>query len=257
VAEVLVHEGDLVQQYQLLIRLDDREQRAAVAEAEAGLQAAQAQLAKLNAGPREQEVVAADAAVKIAQANLTRITDGTPDPLVSALDQSVARTIAEEDLRRAQAELDLLQSGARPEDIAIAEAAVAEADAMLQQKRLALAATEIRAPFSGMIASLKLEVGQQLELLAPVVQIADLTDWQIESDQLDEWGVVNVRVGDEVKITFDAIPSLTLTGTLTHIGPAGMYEDDGVTYAMIVKPAAHDPRVYWNMTAQIVFDAAR
>jgi HlyD family secretion protein len=257
VADVLVDEGDLVVQNQLLVQLDNHEQQTAVAGAQAGLQAAQAQLDKLKAGAREQEITIADAAVRIAQANLTKLEEGMPNPAVSAIVQSVAKTTAEEELRRAQAQLDLIQASPRPEDVAIAEAAVAEAEATLQQKQLELAATEIRAPFAGTVAVVDVELGQQLELFQPIIQIADLTNWRIESDQLDEWSVVNIKIGDPVEISFDALGDVTVTGTLVHVRPVGNLDNDNVTYSVVVQPDWYDPRIRWNMTTQMVFHAQR
>jgi HlyD family secretion protein len=252
--EILVREGDQVEENQVLIRLGNEEQKVAVAQAEAGLRAAQAELDKLKAGARPQEIEAAEAAVEIAQANLTKISEESQNLNVPSLDKEVSKTIAEAELRRAQADLELLQSGSREEDLAIAEATVAEAEASLQQQQLALAATELRAPFAGTIASMDLEVGETIAQGATIAQLADFTNWMIKSDELDELSVVNVNPGDEARIAFDAIPGLELTGTLEHIRPIGNYDEGDVTYSTIIVPTERDPRVRWNMTAQIIFN---
>jgi len=70
VAEVLVQKGDYVKAGDVLARLEAGELKQAVAQAEAGLAAAQAALAKLKAGARPEEVAAAEAGVTSAQANL-------------------------------------------------------------------------------------------------------------------------------------------------------------------------------------------
>lgn len=257
IVDIPVNEGDIVQKDQVLVRLDNREQMTTLAETEATLHAAQAQLEKLKAGPLPQEIAIAESNVEIAQANLSRITEGTPDLNVTSLDMNVSRTVAEAELRRAEAELALLQSSAQAEDIAIAEANVARAQADLQRAQLALEATELRAPFAGTVASLDLEVGEQIGIPSPVVQIADLTEWQIVSQDLDELSVVNVQAGDKVAITFDAIPNLELLGTVTHIRPVGNYSRGSSTYSVIVKPDSVDSRVRWNMTTQLVFQPSQ
>ncbi|MCC6456166.1 MAG: HlyD family efflux transporter periplasmic adaptor subunit [Caldilineaceae bacterium] len=249
--EILVKEGDVVEAGQPLLRLVSDQQAVAVTQAEADLRAAQANLAKLQAGPVSETVTVAQAAVDIAQANLAKISADAQDLTLASSQLAVNKATAEAEVRRAQAELDLLQSGTRAEDIAAGEAAVASAEADLQTKQLELAVSELRAPFAGTIASVDFEVGEYVDPDSVVLTIADLAQWQVQSNELDELNVVNVQVGDEVTIAFDAIPGLELTGTLAHIKPLGTYDDGHVTYTVIVVPNERDPGVYWNMTAQL------
>ena len=72
VAEVLVAEGEQVAAGQMLVRLDSARQAAAVTQAEAQLQRAQAALAELKAGLRDEERRSAQAALDAAQARLDR-----------------------------------------------------------------------------------------------------------------------------------------------------------------------------------------
>src|SRR5215813_6452851 len=70
VAWIGVEKGDLVQQGQVLVRLEDQEFRAQVNQAKANLAAAQARLDQLRAGSRPQEKLKDKAAVMQAEANL-------------------------------------------------------------------------------------------------------------------------------------------------------------------------------------------
>jgi multidrug efflux pump subunit AcrA (membrane-fusion protein) len=251
IAEILVKEGELVEANQPLVRLVSSQQAVAVTQAEANLRAAQAKLAKLQAGPQAEAVTVAEAAVDIAQANLDKISADAQDPTIATSQSAVAMTIAEAELRRAEAELALLQRGALAEDIVTAEAEMNVAEADLQANELVLAASELQAPFAGTVASIDFEVGEYVAADDVVLTVSDFDAWQIESTELDEVGVVNVAVGDKVEITFDAIPDLELTGTLTHIKPVGTYDEGNVTYTIIVVPDQRDARVRWNMTAQL------
>lgn len=117
VAEVLVAEGDQVKQGQPLVRLDSKRQAAAVAQAQANLAAAEAQLAKLQAGATAEEVAVAEQAVEVARAGLK-----TPTAAVAS----------------AQANLNRLQAGATPEELAIAQRRIEQAKNVLwnmQNKR--------------------------------------------------------------------------------------------------------------------------
>ena len=101
---------------------------------------------------------------------------------------------------------DLVEAGARSETIAAAEAEVAAAEAGLEQARVALAETELKAPLAGTVASLEVKEGEQVVPGSPVVVLADLSAWQIETDDLTELNIVRIREGDPVKISVDAIP---------------------------------------------------
>jgi multidrug resistance efflux pump len=57
-------------------------------------------------------------------------------------------------VRSAEAELDLLKSGARLESVVVAEAAIAEAEAAVQRAQADLANTELRAPVAGVVTTL-------------------------------------------------------------------------------------------------------
>jgi len=251
IAEILVKEGDRVEANQPLARLDNRQQANAVVQAEANLRAAQANLAKLQAGPQAESVTMAEAAVEIAQANLDKVTKDAQDPTMINSETTVAKTVADAELRRAQAELELLRSGTRTEDLESAQAQVDGAKAEVQADQLALEATELRAPFAGTIASVNFEQGEYVAADDVVTTLSDFDGWQIASNDLDELSVVNVQVGDDVMIAFDAIPDLKLTGKVTHIKPLGTSDKGNVTYTIIVVPDQRDPRVLWNMTTQL------
>lgn len=257
VAEVLVREGDEAAAGQVIARLDNAQQLVAIAQAQARLRAVQATYDELAAGPQPQAVAIAQAALDVAQANLMKLTDAPPTLDVTALDLNVSKIIAEADIRRAQAELELKQMGASAEALTVAEAEVAEAQADLKQRELELAATELQMPFTGVIAALDLEIGTQVLAGTPVVQVADFTTWQIKTDGLTELNVVHVKEGMTVTVTVDALPELVLHGTLLHIRPLGENKQGQITYTAIVQPAQTDPRLRWNMTAAVIIDPER
>jgi HlyD family secretion protein len=123
---------------------------------------------------------------------------------------------------------------------------------------LELADTELKAPFAGTIASLDLEVGEQVSAAAPapVVRLADLTSWRVETDDLTEINVVYVQEGDSVSISIDALPELELTGTVERIRPLGENKQGDITYTATIIPASSDERLRWNMTASVIIDTA-
>ena len=206
--------------------------------------AAQARLAQLQKGSSPADIAADRARVQRAQAQLDQLTAINPADVAAA----------EAEVRRAQAQLDLLAAGPRPEAIAAAEAEIAAAQAALAQARIALAETELRAPFAGTIAALDARVGEHVGSGNPVVQLADLATLQIETDDLTELNVVRVREGAPATVTFDAIPGLTLTGKVLRIKPLGENKQGDMTYTVVIQPDQLDDRLRWNMTAAVAIE---
>jgi multidrug resistance efflux pump len=208
-------------------------------------EAARARLEAIKKRATAADIAAARAGVDQAQAQL----DALKAPARSA---DVAA--AEAEIRRAQAQLDLLEAGARPETIAAAEAEVAAAEAALEQAKIALSETELYAPSAGTVASLEAKVGEQVAPGSPVVWLADLSAWQIETDDLTELNIVRIQEGDPVTITFDAIPDLELPGKVVRIEAIGESKMGDITYTVIIVPDEDDDRLRWNMTASVVIE---
>jgi HlyD family secretion protein len=123
---------------------------AQLAQSDANIQAAQAALDKLNAGPTAEEISIAQAGVDSAKAKLDSLTAGPePEELAAAqaqVDQAQAGLdqlkaggtqaeidAAQADVDKAQAALDKLKAGPTAEDIRVAEEELAQARANLDK----------------------------------------------------------------------------------------------------------------------------
>ena len=208
-------------------------------------EAAEATYQALLAGASDAEIAAAQARVRKAEAELDKVRQ-------SARDSDIAE--AESEVRRVQADLDLLKAGTRTEQIVKAEADVVGAYATLRKAQAALSDTELRAPFAGTIAWLNTRVGERTDPGQPLIQLADLSSWIIETDDLTEIEVVDVLVGAPVSITFDAVTDLELPGHVVWITPYGEKKEGDITYTVRVCPEEGDPRLLWNMTAIVNID---
>jgi HlyD family secretion protein len=206
--------------------------------------AAQARLTELQKGASPADITAARARVQRAQAQLDLLTEVNPADVAEA----------EAEVRRAQAQLDLLTASPRPEAIAAAEAEIAAARAALMQAKSTLAETELRAPFAGTIAALDARVGEHVSPGSPAAHLADLTSFQIETDDLTELSVVRVREGAPATVTFDALPGLTATGKVIRIKPLGENKQGDMTYTVVIQLDQLDDRLRWNMTAAMAIE---
>lgn len=208
------------------------------------LEAAQARLADLQSGATAADINSARSGVEQAQARL--------DSYLAVLPADIAA--AEADVSNFQAQLELLTAGAREETIKALEADLASATASLQDALVALADSELRAPFDGTIASVETSLGEQIGAGTAIVQIADLENWQIETEDLTELQIVRVQEGDKATVEFDALPEVEVTGTVDRIRLVGEDNRGDIVYKVIVIPDTLDERLLWNMTAVVTFE---
>ncbi len=115
IAALAAQEGDRVAAGEVLVRLDDGETRAQVAQTAAAVAAAEASLAQLRAGPRDAELAAAEAALELAQAqahsaerDLLYAREAITNPIeldIQITQARLQRDIAEQRIEGARAEL--------------------------------------------------------------------------------------------------------------------------------------------------------
>ena len=206
-------------------------------------EAAKARLTDLENGATQAEIAAASAQVRQSQAQLNSLRNSRPADIA----------VYQADVRQAQAQLDKLLKGTRPELLAQAEANVAASTAALQQQLVALSKLELRAPFTGTVASLDVTLGEQVTQGVPVLRLADLEQLQLETEDLTELQVVLIQEGDEATVSFDALPDLTMIGTVTRIRPFGETSSGDLVYRATITLPQADPRLRWNMTAVVTF----
>ncbi|MFM7582748.1 MAG: biotin/lipoyl-binding protein, partial [Caldilinea sp.] len=125
---VAVREGERVGAGDLLVKLEDAQQRVAVAQAEATVARAQANLDRILAGARGEDIAVAEAALEAAQASYVRLVNAAAPGNLKA---------AQAALSKAQAEYSRLLQGPTEEAAIVARANLAAAEAQLSQARSA------------------------------------------------------------------------------------------------------------------------
>jgi hypothetical protein len=63
-----------------------------------------------------------------------------------------------------------------------------------------------------------------------------MSAWQVETTDLTELSAVCVRAGDKVKLTFDALPDLTLVGKVLRIKGFGENRQGDIVYKVKGRP---------------------
>ena len=103
-------------------------------------------------------------------------------------------------------------------EIALAQAALAQAQADMSRQKEMLADTEIRAPFDGVIGSKDLSVGDYLKVGDPVVKVVSLNPLEMEFS-VPERHKAGIFQGQEVSISTVAYPGRGFTGKVSFISP--------------------------------------
>lgn len=228
--EVLIEEGDHVEQGQVLARLDDSAQRAYLNSTKANADASAAQAGQLHAQ------------LKQAERDRDRQNDLANSKLVATQQAEQARTQAE--ILRAQ----LLAAQAQAKS-AVAQIAVAQVNYDY---------TEIRAPFAGVIIQKAAQVG---EIVSPsagsggytrtgIGTIVDMDSLEVDVD-VNQAYIGRVKAGMPAEAVLDAYPNWKISARVIAIVPAA---DRGkATVKVRVGLDEKDPRIVPDMGVRVSF----
>jgi HlyD family secretion protein len=268
VAWIGVEKGDMVQEGQVLVRLEDNEFRAQVNQARANLAAAQARLDQLKTGSRPQEklrdkaaVLQAEARLRTAEADyqrterLFRAGVASKAELDHALSERDTASALVEAARQSSTMTDI---GPRPEEIRAAQAEVQQMKAALDYAGTQLAATEIKAPVSGTVLERIVERGEMVSPSAfggsgartSVVDLADLTDLQVELD-ISQTDFSRLKMDQRAEIIPEAYPNLKYSGYIAEIAPEANRAKS--TIQVKVKVENPDQQLRPEMNARVNF----
>ncbi len=157
-------------------------------------------------------------------------------------------------LAEAERKVEATQDGqVDPDDLALAEANLDHARGQLQAAECALMDVELTAPFDGKIVRVELTEGAYTTPEKMAFVLADMSAWYLETDDLTEIDVIEVEVGHEVEITFDALPGETFTGEVESISDYYLERFGDITYVVRIRLSQEDSRLRWGMTAEVQF----
>jgi HlyD family secretion protein len=194
----------------------------------------------------------AKAAYNTALANYNWYTGHPTDIQQAMLDADVA--VAKAQLDRAQAAYDEVKDGLDPDVLAMAKARLEQARTAVQAAEAALRDSELRAPFAGTVSAIRTRANEWVSPGQPVIDIADLTQFQVETTDLSEIDAARVEIGAPVTITFDALPEAVATGQVARIAPRAS-EGSGVNYTVWITLDEVPPGLLWGMTAFVDIEA--
>jgi HlyD family secretion protein len=236
---VNVAEGQRIAAGDVVAILDTADAALGLARAQAERDQAEAQLRLLRAGARPQEIrqaeaqeasaradaSAAAADLKAAEVEVQRFesllasrsgSQKQRDDAVARRDVASQRVKAAEERSQAAAEVVAqLRAGARREELDVAAARVAAADAQIAVWQKAIADATVHAPVAGIVTQRIAEAGEIVQPRSPLLVITDL-DHAWANVYVDEPAVPRLRVGQPATIFTDA-GGAGIGGTISYI----------------------------------------
>jgi HlyD family secretion protein len=227
VESVAVRRGDRIEAGKVVATLESRDAEIAVADAEAGLARAQAQLADLKLGKRPEEIEVLEANIRSAKAQtaeasrvLTRAADLLERGIATRAEYDKASTEAERaeaQLGEAEANLAVAKLPARAETINASEQQVKQAEAQLEQARWRLSKRKLQAPSPGRIDDVIRDAGDTAGPSAPVISM--LPDGAVKLRVfVPEAHFSSVEVGTLLDVRCDGCPD-GLTARVSYVSP--------------------------------------
>jgi multidrug resistance efflux pump len=262
VRRLLANIGDQVEQGQVIAELETEEIAAIIAQRRAELSLAEARLGAFETLTPE-EVAQAEAAVASYQAAATLAAEEWQRrqalfkaELVSQAEADAAREqhlAAAAQLEAARRALELVRTGNAERRVQ----AAAEADrarAALESALVDRSFTVIRAPISGVVASVATQEGETVAagLNAPTfLTIVDLQRLQVNTF-VDEVDIGKIKVGQAASFGVDAFPARDFAGRVAAIYPTATIQDNVVKYVVALDVEGdYDGLLRPEMTASV------
>jgi HlyD family secretion protein len=223
-----VGEGDMVTAGEIIAEIENGDLRAQLAAAEANLKVRQNELARLEAGARAQERGEAEAALReaTATASLAKIVFDRQNSLRNsgavsqeAIDRLRADRQAADARRTLLAEkLSLVEAPPRPEDVEIAEARIADAQAGIAETKALIEKTIVRSPIDGVVLRRYKHAGEMVSIQPPtlIAEVGDITKLRVRAE-VDEADVGRVFQGQDASITADAYSDRSFHGKVSRV----------------------------------------
>jgi membrane fusion protein, multidrug efflux system len=233
IADVAVTDNQSVHPGDLLIKLDDRDYRAALARTEALVAAQQATLANLDATRRLQEAVIREARAGIAAADAETIRTRADQVRFETLSRSAAASVqsfqkAEADYKQAAAGGEKARAtlDAAEQQVAVIEtqklqtrAALDAALADRDTARLNLGYTELRAPFDGVVGNRSARTGAFAAAGAQLIAVVPARGLWVDAN-FKENQLAKMHAGEAATIYADVLPDVTFHGHVASLSPA-------------------------------------
>jgi HlyD family secretion protein len=258
VKAVPVNEGQSVAAGQVLIQLEDAEGVASARQAELAVTQAQAKLRQLR---EVQAPLAEQAALQaqVNQATSTRALQRTQELFnkgfigQAALDEATrAEQVARSQLKITQQQLSSARAGGS--DMAVAEAALSQAQAGAELARARLRYSQVLAPAAGTLIARNVEPGDAVQAGKVLMVLSPEGETHVVV-QIDEKHLNLLKLGQTASVSSDAYPDQRFTAELMYINPGVDAQRGSVEVKLrVAQPPAY---VRQDMTVSVDIEVAK
>ncbi|MFZ1075085.1 MAG: efflux RND transporter periplasmic adaptor subunit [Minisyncoccia bacterium] len=180
---------------------------------------------------------------------LTGYTTTTNQYVATLASDAANITSSERSLAAAQASLQQLQAGADPLSVQSSQLSIQGKEDALAQAEQALAETVVRAPFDGTVAQTSV---QQYQTIGNGTAVATMvSDNQNVNISVNEVDAAKLKVGQKATITFDALPNISIAGTVSSVNSIGTVSSGVVSYGAVVTFDTPNTSVKPGMSATV------
>ena len=159
-------------------------------------------------------------------------------------------------VRQSQDELNLKLAGASVEELKTQTALVEKSEANIKNIETQIAKTVLRSPIDGIITKQNAKTGEIAGAGSQLIAIINEKIFEIEAN-IPEVDIGKIKLGNPVKIVFDAFPTETFIGKVSYIDPAETIIDGIVDYKIKVFLEESDSRVKSGLTAGLAIETER
>jgi HlyD family secretion protein len=148
--------------------------------------------------------------------------------------QDANTTVANAQDNLIAAEQALANTGPGSLDVELKQQQVASAQAALNNAEAALGNATLVAPFDGVVSAVNIDAGQTVSTGTVAIQIVDPSVVEMTAT-VDEIDVPQVKVGQKVSISLDALPNDEFSGVVSTISILGNSQSGVVSYPVTIK----------------------
>jgi HlyD family secretion protein len=248
-----VNVGDVVRQGQVICELDQNDLLPRVRQARASLSMAQATLKSAQADYERNKVEAIGPDIPFLKRDMERAGQIFREGVIPQSTRDDAEKNYELALNRQQQAIV---------NIGVAKAAIAKAEAQVEQSQAALAQSEedlrnatIISPIDGVVLSRDREVGDAVSSILVmgsgatlIMTLGDLREVYVKG-KVDESDIGKVYFGQPAHIKVESYKDQNFTGKVTKISPMGVEKDNVTTFEVRVSISNESRKLMATMTA--------
>jgi len=239
VDNVFIYEGKKVNKGDLLIKLDDSEQKISLSESEVNLTNA-----KIEYGFLSKEI----------PADMSQVKADSISELIKQLDEKFSLGEINKNSylsKKEELDLALIFTGAKRDEVILNKSGLTNAINAMNKAKLNLAYTEIRAPFSGVVADFNLVERQRINAGEKIFKLLDIDKYKIEVGVIES-EIANIKNKSEVVVKLNSLPGAIFKGRVLYINP--LIDSETKTCRVTILVPNNDSRVKPGMFANVLIE---